>query len=107
MLAPKTARNNGLVVSALHARSNFGWLLRRVERGSRGLVIEKRGTARAILLSIRDYVRLASPEPEVLTAVGEESERNGTASLTSAQIDRIIRAARAKKAKSPKSKSRK
>jgi prevent-host-death family protein len=107
MAAPKTARNNGLVVSALHARSNFGQLLRRVEKDSRGLVIEKRGTPRAILLSIKDYVRLASPEPEVLIAIGEESKRKGTASLTSAQIDRIIKAARAKKAKSPKSKPRK
>ena len=107
MAAPKTARNNGLVVSALHARSNFGQLLRRVEKDSRGLVIEKRGTPRAILLSIRDYMRLASPEPEVLIAIGEESKRKGTARLTSGQIDRIIKAARAKKAKSPKSKPRK
>ncbi len=107
MPALKTAKNNGLVISALHARSNFGQLLRRVEKDSRGLVIEKRGTPRAVLLSIRDYVRLASPEPEVITAIGEESKRNGTASLTSAQIDRIIKAARARKAKPPKIKSRK
>jgi len=105
MPAPKSTRNNGIVISALHARSNFGQLLRRVEKDSRGLVIEKRGTPRAILLSIRDYVRLASPEPEVLIAIGEESKRKGTASLTSAQIDRIIKAARAPKAKSPKRKS--
>ncbi len=107
MPVPKTVKNNGIVISALHARSNFGQILRRVEKDSRGLVIEKRGTPRAILLSIRDYVRLASPEPEVLTAIGEGAKRNGTASLTSAQIDRIIQAARARKAKPPKIKSRK
>src|SRR5882762_11495134 len=97
MAAPKTARNDGIVISALHARSNFGQLLRRVEKDRRGLVIEKRGIPRAILLSIRDYVRLASPEPEVLRAIGEESTRKGTASLSSRQIDRIIKAARAQK----------
>src|SRR5258705_7246600 len=97
MSAPKTARNNGIVISALHARSNFGQLLRRVERDGRGLVIEKRGTPRAILLSIRDYVRLAAPEPEVLRAIGEESRRKGTASLSSRQIERAIKAARAQK----------
>jgi prevent-host-death family protein len=107
MPAPKTARNNGIVISALYARSNFGQLLSRVEKDSRGLVIEKRGTPRAILLSIRDYVRLASPEPEVLIAIGEESKRKGTASLTPAQIDRIIRGARVQKSKPPKTKSRK
>jgi prevent-host-death family protein len=35
-------------------------LLRLVEDEQRSLVIEKRGTARAVLLSIRDYVRLAA-----------------------------------------------
>jgi prevent-host-death family protein len=43
-----------IVVTALHARSNFGKLLRRVEDEGRSLVIEKRGTPRAVLLSIRD-----------------------------------------------------
>jgi prevent-host-death family protein len=107
MPALKTARNNGIVISALHARSNFGQLLRRVEKDRRGLVIEKRGTPRAILLSIKDYVRLASPEPEVLGAIGEESKRKGTHTLTSRQMDRIVNAARVRKTKSRKIKPRK
>lgn len=98
MPSAKTAAKSSIVISALHARSNFGRLLNRVDKESRSLVIEKRGTPRAILLSIRDYVRLAAPEPEVLRAIGEESRRKGTASLSSRQIDRIIKAARAKKA---------
>jgi prevent-host-death family protein len=93
----KTATRGSIVISALRARSNFGKLLNRVDKESRSLVIEKRGTPRAILLSIRDYVRLAAPEPEVLRAIGEESTRKGTASLSSRQIDRIIKAAREQK----------
>jgi hypothetical protein len=50
-------------------------------------------------LSIRDYVRLAAPEPEVLRLIGEEAERNGTSKLTSRQIDQIIKATRAQKKK--------
>jgi PHD/YefM family antitoxin component YafN of YafNO toxin-antitoxin module len=61
------------------------------------LVIERRGTPRAVLLSVRDYVRLAAPEPELLQAIGAESRRKGTDALTAAQIDRIIKTARAKK----------
>ena len=63
------------------------------------LVIEKRGTPKAVLLSIRDYVKLAAPEPEVLRIIGEESERNGTNTLTSRQIDQVIKATRAQKKK--------
>ena len=86
--------NNNLVISALTARSNFGKLLRRVEQEGTSLVIEKRGKARAVLLSIRDYVRLAEPEPEVLRAVGRESVRKGTHKLSSSRIDQIVRATR-------------
>src|SRR5712692_6267745 len=94
----QTAKNNNtIVVSALSARTGFGKLLRRVEEEHRSLVIEKRGTPKAVLLSIRDYVRLAAPEPEVLRVIGEESQRQGTDKLTSRQIDQVIKATRAQK----------
>ncbi len=90
----KRSADEVVVVSALHVRANLGRLLRRVEDESRSLVIEKRGTPRAVLLSIRDYVRLAAPEPAVLEILGRESKRKGTHSLSSSQIDRVIKAAR-------------
>ena len=96
---PRMQKSESIVVSALRARTNFGKLLRRVEDERRSLVIEKRGTPRAVLLSIRDYVRLAAPEPEVLTIIGEESKAKGTNAFSSQQIDNIIRAARYKKTK--------
>ena len=92
-----TSKNGTIVVSALAARTGFGELLRRVEGEHHSLVIEKRGTPRAVLLSIRDYVRLAAPEPEVLRILGEESRRKGTDQLTSRQIDQEIKAARAER----------
>jgi|HubBroStandDraft_6_1064221.scaffolds.fasta_scaffold542379_2 prevent-host-death family protein len=99
MATTTTDKNGTIVVSALSARANFGKLLRRVDVERRSLVIEKRGTSKAVLLSIRDYVRLAAPEPEILRALGEESERNGTDKLTARQIDRIIKASRSHKPK--------
>ena len=94
-----TQKNQSIVVSALRARTNFGKLLQRIEDQRGSLVIEKRGVPRAILLSIRDYVRLAAPEPEVLTIIGEESKAKGMDALTSQQIDSVIRATRDKKTK--------
>jgi prevent-host-death family protein len=91
--------SDGIVVTALNARKNFGKLLRRVETEGRSLVIEKRSTPRAVLLSIRDYVRLAVPEPEVLRIIGQESKQKRRDRLSSRQIDRIIKAARAAKSR--------
>jgi len=99
MASPTTDKSGAIVVSALRARANFGKLLRRVDDERRSLVIEKRGTPKAVLLSIRDYVKLAAPEPEVLRVIGDESERNGTSRLSSRQIDRIIKISRSRKPK--------
>ena len=96
---PKTSMRNAPVVSALHARSNFGHLLRRVDEERRSLVIEKRGTPRAVLLSLRDYVRLAAPEPEILRIIGEESRQRGTDRLSSQQIDRLVKTTRRAKSR--------
>jgi prevent-host-death family protein len=99
MASLTTDKNGTIVVSALRARANFGKLLRRVEDERRSLIIEKRGMPKAVLLSIRDYVKLAAPEPEVLRVLGEESERKGTNSLTARQIEQVIKASRADRSK--------
>jgi prevent-host-death family protein len=93
--SPARQKIGAVVVSALEARANFGRLLERVDSERRSLVIAKRGTPRAVLLSIRDYVKLAAPEPEVLRVIGEASVRRGTHRLTARQIDRIISETRA------------
>jgi prevent-host-death family protein len=99
MASLTTDKNGMIVVSALRARANFGKLLRRVEDERRSLIIEKRGMPKAVLLSIRDYVKLAAPEPEVLRVIGEESERKGINSLTARQIEQVIKASRADRSK--------
>ncbi len=57
----------------------------------------KRKSIAASARDVRDRVRLAAPELEVLRVSGEESKRKGTDKLTSRQVDRIIQAARAEK----------
>jgi prevent-host-death family protein len=93
-MARTATKGRTMVVSALRARANFGKLLRRVDDDRGSLVIEKRGTPKAVLISIRDYVRLAAPEPEVLRVIGESAERNGTSKLSARQILQIIRTSR-------------
>ncbi len=99
MPATTTDKNGAIVVSALSLRTNFGKILRRMDIEQCSLVIEKRGTPTAVLLNIRDYVKLAAPEPEVLKIIGAEAKRNRTSSLTSRQIDQVIKAARTEKKK--------
>jgi len=99
---PKTSKSEVFTISALLARANFGKLLSRVDKNRHSLIIEKRGTPRAVLIGLQDYVRLAAPEPDILRLIGEESEANGTSTLTAPDIDKIIRAARAARSKTSK-----
>ncbi|MGA8672361.1 MAG: type II toxin-antitoxin system Phd/YefM family antitoxin [Terracidiphilus sp.] len=99
MSTTTTSGNGAIVVSALGLRTNLGKILRRMDAEGRSLVIEKRGTPTAVLLNIRDYVKLAAPEPEVLKIIGQEAKRNKTAALTSRQIDRVIKTVRSEKKK--------
>ena len=98
-ITSRPGKTGTIVVSALRARANFGKLLRRIDNERVSLVIEKGGIPRAVLLSIRDYVKLAAPEPLVLRLLGEESERNRTSGLNAREIDKIIRKARSHKSK--------
>jgi prevent-host-death family protein len=82
------------VISALTARSQFGHILEEVEKGRRSFVIEKRGSPKAVLLGIQDYVRLAAPEPEILKILGEASTGRGADKLTMRQIERVVKLSR-------------
>lgn len=82
------------VLPALVVRTQFGRILQQVERERRSFVVEKRGSPKAIILSVADYIKLAAPEPEILRVLGEESEQKGTHRLSRRQIDSIIREAR-------------
>jgi len=101
-MASQAGAGNTVVISALQARANLGRILDDVQGKCRSLVIEKRGTPKAVLLSLREYVKLAAPEPEVLRIIGEDAKRKGTNLLTSRQIDRVIKAARAQKRRNKK-----
>jgi hypothetical protein len=76
------------------ARTQFGRILGQVERERRSFVVEKRGSPKATILSVADYIKLAAPEPEIIRVVGEESKRKGTDRLSMRRIDALIREAR-------------
>jgi hypothetical protein len=45
-------------------------------------------------MNIRDSAKFAACEPGALKVIGEESERQGTDTLTPRQIDQVIKASR-------------
>ena len=87
------------VISALTARTQFGQILRRATQKNERFLIERRGEPQAIIISLDDYIDAFAPTPAWLKAIGAESKRKGTDTLSSSQIDRIIKTARSKKSR--------
>jgi prevent-host-death family protein len=85
------------VISDLTARSKFDQILRRTVKEHARFVIEKEGKPQVVLLGIREYIKTAAPEPEILRIIGEESEQKGTNKLTLHEIDAEIKAYRREK----------
>jgi prevent-host-death family protein len=82
------------VVSALTARTQLGQILRRVKAKNERFVVDRRGEAEAVIMSMKDYVNLVAPEPAWLRRIGEASKRRGTNKLTMRHINTEIRASR-------------
>ena len=85
------------VISTTTARSQFDQILRRAAKQQARFVIEDKGMPQAILIGIRDFIKMAAPEPKILKIIGEESKRKGTNKLTMRQIDAEIKAYRREK----------
>ena len=94
-----TDRTGSIVVSALSARANFGKLLDRApdERGS--LVIEKRGTRKAMLGASVNTLGWRPRNRKFCASSGESKRNNGTNKMTQRQIDQEIKAYRMLKKK--------
>jgi prevent-host-death family protein len=60
MLAKRKPIPLSNLVPALEARTQFGRILKLVERERRSFVVEKRGSPKGIILSIADYIKLAA-----------------------------------------------
>jgi prevent-host-death family protein len=92
------------VVSALTARTQLAQILKRASEKDERFVVDRRGKPSVIIMSVRDYIRNIAPTPAALHAIQQEAKRNGTATLTMAQIDREVAAVRRKQSPQKKSK---
>jgi len=81
-------------ISALIARTQLGQILERVKKRKERFVINKRGEATAVILSVDDYLRNIVKQPEALTKLQKQAKKAGTDKLSLEDIDAEIKAFR-------------
>jgi len=84
-------------ISALTARTQFGQILRRASQKNERFLVDRRGQAAVIIMSVKDYIDTIAPVPAVLNEIWAEAKSKGLDKLTMREIDAEIAAYRKEK----------
>jgi prevent-host-death family protein len=78
------------VVSALTARTQFGQIMRRATQKNERFLVDRRGKASVVIMSLKDYIDTFAPAPEELRAMQATAKRAGSSRLSPSQVNRIV-----------------
>ena len=87
------------LIDALTARTRFGELMDQVDADQVRFVVSRRGKAKVVILSVRDYLRNVVKQPELLTTIQLSAQEAELDNITDREIDAEIAAHRKSKKK--------
>ena len=77
-------------VDAHLSRTQFGQIMDRAVENNERFVVERRGEPAVVILSVQDFIRIASPPPDWLEKAWGGAKRRAVDKLTSQEIDAEI-----------------
>ena len=86
-------------VEAHIARTQFGQIMDRAVENNERFVVERRGEPAVVIMSIKDFIRTASPPPDWLEKAWSGAKKRGLDKLSARDIDAEISAYRSEKRK--------
>jgi prevent-host-death family protein len=81
-------------VDAHIARTQLGQIMDRAVEHNERFVVERRGEPAVVIMSVKDYIRTASPPPDWLKKAWTGAKKRGLDKLTPTDIDAEIKAYR-------------
>lgn len=88
------AKSMTKLIDALTARTRFGELMDEVDANQVRFVVSRRGKAKVVIMSVRDYLTNVVKQPELLTRIQLSAQTAGLSKITEAEIDAEIAAYR-------------
>jgi len=77
-------------IDAHIARTQFGQIMDLATRNDERFIVDRRGEPAVVIMSVRDYIRMAAPPPDWLQKAWSGAKRRGLDALTAADIDAEI-----------------
>jgi prevent-host-death family protein len=93
-------------VDAHIARTQLGQIMDRAVEHNERFVIERRGEPAVVIMSVKDYIRTASPPPDWLQKAWDGAKKRGLDKLTATDIDAEIAAYRRGKKRAGRTEAR-
>lgn len=87
------------LIDALTARTRFGELMDEVDADQVRFVVSRRGKAKVVIMSVRDYLMNVVKQPELLAKIQLSAQAVGLDKVTDEEIDAEIAAYRKPKKK--------
>jgi prevent-host-death family protein len=84
-------------IDAHIARTQFGQIMDLATRNNERFIVDRRGEPAVVIMSVRDFIRLAAPPPDWLQKAWSGAKRRGLDALTPHDIDAEITAHRQSK----------
>jgi len=77
-------------IDAHIVRIQFGQIMDLAIRNNERFIVDRRGEAAVVIISVRDFIRMAAPPPDWLQKAWSGAKRRGLDALTRADIDAEI-----------------
>jgi prevent-host-death family protein len=82
------------LIDALTVRTRFGEIMETVEREQVRYVVSRRGKAKMVLMSVRDYLQNIVKKPDILVRLQMDAKKAGGDTISDQEIDAEIAAYR-------------
>ena len=82
------------LIDALTVRTRFGEIMETVEREQVRYVVSRRGKAKMVLMSLRDYLKNIVKKPDIMVQLQMDAKKAGRDTISDKEIDAEIAAYR-------------
>lgn len=82
------------LIDALTVRTRFGEIMETVEREQVRYVVSRRGKAKMVLMSVRDYLKNIVKKPDILVQIQMDAKKSGRDTISDQEIEAEIAAYR-------------
>ncbi len=87
------------LIDALSARTNFGRLIKEVEKGNTRYLVSRGGKPKMVIMGVEDYLKNVIKQPELLATIQLSAQKSGLDKMSNQEIEAEISDYRRSKSK--------